>query len=129
MTPTIKNLHHPIHTEINGQRCTLLTIGYVAHALGRSVWTVKYWTRLRLLPAAPFFQHRDIPNIRRRLYPEPFVKCLAEIANRGYIGNRLERAEWARFRRDIDEAFQKTVVPLLSLCITDEMSPSIVVSG
>ena len=124
MTARIKNLRHPIHTEINGEHCTLLPIGYVAHALGRSVWTVKYWTKLGLLPRAPFAQRRDTPNTRRRLYPQPFVQSLAEIANRGYLGTRLERSEWARFRRDVHLAFEKTVVPLLIRGVTDETPTS-----
>jgi hypothetical protein len=118
MVERIKNLRHPIHAEINGHPCVMLTIGHLAHAVGRSNWTIKHWTKLGLLPAAPFLQRPNVSNTRRRLYPEPFVKCLAEIAAREYVGDRLERAEWERFREDVNAAFQTTVVPLLGLGVT-----------
>ena len=109
----VRNLHTPIRVMVNNQECRMLTIGYVARALGRSTWTVKYWQRLSLLPPAPFVQHPNDPCTRRRLYPEPFVDAVHEIAGRGYLGVRLDRGDWKRFHDEIMAAHEVTVAPLL----------------
>ena len=71
----IRNLRQPIVTTIDGQACTLLTVGYVTRALGRSNWTIKHWTRLGLLPPAPFVLRPNIANTRRPLYPAQYVSA------------------------------------------------------
>ena len=109
-----KFLRHPIAHEANGQRCTLLTIGHLAHALGRSTWTVRYWTRLGLLPEPVFHLSPGSPKAHRTLYPEPYVLALAEIIDQGYVGLRLDREQWRRFQLDAWTAYQETVVPLTS---------------
>ena len=98
MVDRFKGLHKPIKMDIEGS-VTLLTIGYVARVLGRSTWTIKHWTKIGLLPEAAFIANPNDTRTRRRLYPEPFVKCLDEIAEHGYLGRRMDRAQWQRFRR------------------------------
>ncbi len=123
MECTGKYLRSPIRTEIDGRTCILLTIGHVALALGRTTWTVRYWTRLGLLPEAPFDLHPDEPRLRKRLYPESYVLALADIANRGYLGPRLDRDRWRRFQLDVWEAFRMTVVPLTG-GVADDLAPA-----
>lgn len=48
------NLRHPIKSEVNGNPVELVTVGYVALALGRTTWTVDRWERFGLIPPAPF---------------------------------------------------------------------------
>jgi hypothetical protein len=112
MESNVKYLRSPIKTEIGGRPCTLLTIGHLAHALGRTPWTIRHWTRLGLLPPAPFDLRPEDPRRRRRLYPQPFVLALADIAALDYVGARLDRNQWQRFQVEVWEAYQATVVPL-----------------
>ena len=112
MDNSTKWLRSPIHTEVGGRPCTLLTIGHVAHALGRTTWTVRYWTRLGLLPEPAFHLNPGNPRARRTLYPGPYVLALADIADRGYVGPRLDRDQWRRFQLDVWAAYQETVLPL-----------------
>jgi hypothetical protein len=122
MVAKVKNLRHPIRTVINGQACTLLTIGYVTRALGRSNWTVKNWTKLGLLPPAPFVRRSDDPHLRRRMYPEDFVTCLAEIAGRDYVVRRLDYKDWQRFHDEVALAYDETIAPLLGAGVKDMVS-------
>jgi hypothetical protein len=121
MKYTTKGLRHPIITTINGNRCELVTVGHLAAALGRSSWTVRYWTQLGLLPEAPFDLNPGDTHRRRRLYPRPFVNALAELVDRDYMGPRLDREWWQQFQADVWVAYSETVVPLVGvaddLCI------------
>lgn len=114
MVDKIKSLHRPIEVVINGQRCEMLTIGHVAHAVGRTTWTVRYWTKIGLFPVTPFFWDPSETRARFRLYPLPFVESLQAITNKGYSGRRLDRESWARFQDDVFRAYKETVTPLLS---------------
>jgi hypothetical protein len=107
-----KNLRHPIHAELAGELCDLMTVGHVAAAPGRSSWTVRHWQRLGLLPPTPFFIHAEIPNLRRLLFPREFVEVLSTIADEGLLGRRLNRDDWTRFHRDVLVAYEATVLPL-----------------
>jgi hypothetical protein len=98
---------------INGDKVTLLTIGHLAHALGRTNWTVHYWEGLGLLPPAPFVINPEDLRTRRRLYPEPYVDALAEIARRLGIGGRMNRGLWMSFYQDARVAYEVTVLPLI----------------
>jgi hypothetical protein len=121
----IKNLRRPIIQTINGQPVTLLTVGYVSRALGRTKWTVKNWTRLGLLPPAPFLLRPDVPNTRRYLYPHGFVKCLAEIARQPYVIRRLDRSDWGQFHHEVSRAYEQTVTPLLAAGVTASMDSDV----
>jgi hypothetical protein len=113
MDHTGKYLRSPIRTEIEGRTCSLLTIGHVAIALGRTTWTIRYWIRLGLLPEAPFDLYPDEPRRRRRLFPAAYVAALAEIANQGYMDGRLDRDQWRRFQLDAWHAYETTVGSLM----------------
>ena len=102
-----------IRATINGSEVTLLTVGYVAHALGRTVWTVHDWTRLNLLPQAPFVINPEVPRTRRHLWPEAYVDALAEIARRLRIGARMNRDQWMHFHALVRSVHEDIVVPLL----------------
>jgi hypothetical protein len=110
----VRNLRKPVFAKVNGRSVALVQVGYVAHALGRTSWTIKSWTRLGLFPEPPIFLNPDDPRLRRRLYPTGFVEALVEIANQGYLGNRLDRDQWQRFHRDVFRAYEITVGPLIS---------------
>lgn len=122
MATKIKNLRRPIIQTINGQPVTLLTVGYVSRALGRTKWTVKNWTRLGLLPPAPFLLRPDVPNTRRNLYPRSFVNALEQIASQDYVARRLDRGDWQRFQDEVLEAYDETVMPLLIPSVTEDGS-------
>ena len=113
MDYSAKGLRHPILATVNGHRCELLTIGHLAAALGRSSWTVRYWTRLGLLPEAPFDLHPGEPHRRRRLYPRLFVDALAELVDRDFSGPRLERESWQQFQTAVWAKYGETVVPYI----------------
>jgi hypothetical protein len=114
MVTNIKSLPSPIEVVINGQSCTLVTVGCVAKTLGRSVWTVHHWTRIGLFPPTPFFWDPSETRTRFRLYPQPFVESLEAITEQGYLGRRLNRESWARFHDDVFRAYHQTVTPLFS---------------
>lgn len=92
----------------------MLTVGYVARVLGRTTWTLRYWTRIGLFPSTPFFWDPSETRTRFRLYPEPFVERLGEIREAGYVRHRLDRDDWGRFHDDVCRAYEQTVTPLLS---------------
>jgi hypothetical protein len=97
---------------------TLVTVGYVALALGRTVWTVDYWERIGLLPQSPFLLRPGVPLKQRRLYPAAYVKVLGEIAQQDYVRERMERSDWPAFQIAAFAAYEQTVRPLL----TDRMA-------
>lgn len=113
MVDRIRWLHQPIEVVINGERCKMLTIGHLANAVGRTTWTVRYWTKCGLVPPTPFYWDPSENRARFRLYPQPFVESLETIAAKGYLGRRLDRQDWARFRDDVLRAYNDTVTPLL----------------
>ena len=121
MSQQWKGLHRPIVTVINGHPITLLTIGYVARALGRTNGTIKYWERYGLLPQAAFISNPNNLSTRRRLYPEPYVERLGEIGRQGYVGQRMDRDCWRRFHHDVFEAYAATVAPLIRPGVTEEV--------
>ena len=75
----------------------LLTVSYVASALGRTRWTIRHWQQRGLLPPAPFVINRENKSSRRWLYPETFVEELATIMQT-YPGPRIEKDAWPDFR-------------------------------
>ena len=107
-----------IRATINDREVTLLTVGYVAHALGRTVWTVHDWTRLNLLPHAPFVINPEVSRTRRHLWPEAYVNALSEIAGYMEIGARMNRDQWQLFYALVRQAHEDTVVPLLPVGVT-----------
>ena len=113
MVEHVKCLRHPVQIVIDGEPVDLLTIGHVAHVLGRTSWTIKSWIRLGLFPAAPYVLNPNDSRTRRHLYPERFVDALVEIADRGYVGSRLDRRNWQRFQFEVFAAYEITVIPLL----------------
>jgi hypothetical protein len=115
-----------IEIQVDGEIRTLCTIGKVASALDRSSWTIRHWQHLGLFPETPFFLNPEIPRTRRRLFPETFVKSLAEIGGQGFVGQRLDRKDWDRFHHEVLAAYKETVTPLISAGVTE---PSIFSAG
>lgn len=113
MVEKVRNLRRPIYKEIGGHDYALFTIGYIASVLGRTVWTVKYWERIGLFPKAAFMLSPNVSRTRRRLYPEAFVDRLDDIVKQGYLGKRMNRADWRRFQHEVFAAFEATVRPLI----------------
>ena len=109
-------LRRPITADVGGQIVTLMTVGHVAAALGRTRWTVDYWITLGLLPKPPFVINPNDDVIKRRLYPAAFVERLAVIANQ--IGPRLPRSEWQGFHDQVVDAYNDVVGPLIRPGIT-----------
>ena len=112
----LRNHHHGIWvTAPNGTEVRLLTVGYVAAALGRSRWTLLEWERLGLLPKAAFVMNPRRHRAKRRLYTEEYVLELSRIMKR-YPGARLERDSWRRFQKDVYDAYNRLTMPLLRGC-------------
>ena len=88
------------------------SVGYLAKALRKTVWTVSYWERIKLLPAPGVVWYQGVPFTRRRLYPGPYLDALTEIAEQTYGDGKLLREDWRRFQLDVWEAYQQHVVPL-----------------
>jgi hypothetical protein len=109
-----------IETQINGKVTTLCTVGRVAAALHRTPWTVKYWEAIGLLPPARFILNPEVPRTRRRLYLTEYVEALGVIADRGYLGRRLDRDGWQRFHDEVFIAYQQTVTPFTDRGVMSE---------
>ena len=105
MVEYVKSLQHPVQIAVGDRTVDLVTIGYVANVLDRTSWTIKYWTRLGLFPEPPYFLNPKDSCTRRRLYPADFIDALAIIVSHGYVGRRLDRHQWHRFRVDVFDAF------------------------
>jgi len=114
MEQVLPYLHKPIYRQIDGRPVCLLTIGHVAHVCRRTTWTIKYWTKIGLFPEAPFLLYPEVPRSRRRLYPKPFVLALTDIVDAGYLGDRLDRDQWIRFRNEVFAAYDRTALPMLA---------------
>ena len=112
MARHLRNHRRPIRITTEAGDVQLLTIGHVAAAVGRTPWTIKHWHRLELLPPAPFVINAQRQNLRRRLYPEPFVRELARITARRYSGPRLDYNQWRSFQIEARAAYDRIVVPL-----------------
>jgi hypothetical protein len=113
MVDTVTNLR-TIRIVLHGREHEMVTIGHLARALGRTVWTVKSWEQLGLLPRAAFVLNPNSLSARRRLYPPAYVDALQEIRKQGYLGRRLDRDQWQRFHAEVWAAYQATVTPLLA---------------
>ena len=111
-----------ITTTINGEVVTLLTVGHLAHALGRTTWTTNFWMRVGLLPSGPFVINPDVICTYRRLWPESFVDALAEIARRLQLGHRMDRDLWGRFYAEVNRAYGETVVPHFRFGVTEQIT-------
>lgn len=110
----LRNHHHGIWvTAPNGTEVRLLTVGYVAAALGRSRWTLLEWERLGLLPKTAFVMNPRRHRAKRRLYPEDYLLELARITERYYPAARLDRKQWRSFQGDVYKAYNRHVMPLL----------------
>jgi hypothetical protein len=119
MVHKIRNLRRPVTHEANGHTCKLVTTGYVAAAVGRSPWTVRHWQQIGLLPRAPFILQPKDPRARRHLYPADFVNRLPQIIEDGGWQDRLERDHWRRFHREVFDAYDEVMRPLLTEVVTE----------
>src|ERR1700722_18269173 len=68
MAESTRSLRSPLTLTIDESRVKLLTIGYVAAALGRTTWTIRHYEAMRLMPPAAFVLNKKTLNTRRRLY-------------------------------------------------------------
>jgi len=114
----VKNLRHPITAQIGGQTVELVTIGTLAHALGRTTWCVKYWERLGLLPPAPFIINMCDSRTRRRLYPADLVAQAGRLMEHEGWGRRLERDDWQNFATKMAATYGDVLAPLFPEGIT-----------
>jgi hypothetical protein len=109
----LRNHHHGIRVMTDYGEVRLLTIGYLAVALGRTRGTILKWERMKLLPPVPYvinpLQHRG----KRRLYPEDYVRELGRITAKHYPGHRLERESWRGFQNHVYAAYNDLVMPHL----------------
>jgi len=124
MPKSTKNLRRPIHTTINGHPCTMLTIGHLALALGRTPWSVKRLIKVGLIPPATCLERPDTPNLRRRLWPAQFVAAMRVIGKQDYMAVRLDRKDWDRFQQEVEAAYRDTIEPLLDSGVTGVLSSS-----
>lgn len=69
---------------------------------------------MNLLPQAPFVLDYNSPRKRRWLYPAAFVECLADIAESGLIGERMNHWDYFLFEHMVDDAEERFINPLLA---------------
>lgn len=91
----------------------MLTTGHLACAVDRTPRTIRTWRKRGLLPGPPFVIHSDSFRNRRWLYPVGFVEALAEIAENGLIGSKMDPTNWYVFSRMVHDADQEFIRPLL----------------
>ena len=118
MTEQTAFLRKPISAIIRSNKCQLVTTGHVAHALRRTPRTVRYWQEMCLLPKPPFVLNSHSIRSRRWLYPADFVEALAEIAESGLIGDRIDQQNVAIVEHMIDDAEAEFITPLLGEGVT-----------
>ena len=112
MVEYAKSHRRPIPLEIGGQVNQFYVVGYLARALRRSVWTVGFWERVKLLPEPSAVWYQGDPYTRRRLYIADYVDALEEIASQTYGNGRLLREDWQDFQAATWSAFNEHVVPI-----------------
>jgi hypothetical protein len=110
----LRNHHHGIWVMApNGNDVRLLTIGYLSAALRRSRWTILQWEKLGLLPPPAFVMNPRRHRAKRRLYPHDYIEELGRVTANHYPAARLERESRAALQRDVYDAYNRLVMPLL----------------
>jgi hypothetical protein len=113
MVRHIRNQRHGIVITTEAGELRLLGIAYLATALHRSRWTALYWERIGLLPPAAFIINADRQNVRRRLYPDVYIRELNRITVSHYPAPRLDYELWPQFQKEVRDAYHRTVAPHL----------------
>lgn len=125
MAVVTKSGGRSIEIQIDGEIRTLCTIGHVACALRRTAWTVKHWEAIGLLPPAKYVLNPELHRTRRRLYPAEYVDALCAIADRGFIGKRLDRRDWEQFRLEAFSAYERTMTASPCVSVTETIHSSV----
>jgi hypothetical protein len=118
MVEKIKNLHNAIPIEINEHVYNFYTVGYIAHVLQRTIWTIGYWERIDLFPKSPFLLYSKVAKTNYRVYPEAFIDELQVIVGCRYLGKRLNFYDRKRFYYEVRDAYEWTITPLVNQGVT-----------
>lgn len=107
MTRKLRNHRPPFDLKVNGTVVTVVTVGYLASAVNRSVSSVLRWERQGILPAALRFG-----PMRLRVYPLRFVEGISAAASR-HLGARAEGPSGHQFCRAMFEVYCQELRPFV----------------
>ncbi len=101
-----------IKAQVGEKIITLVTVGEVAAALGRTPRTIIGWEHTGLIPPAPFRTSSGDEHLRRRLWPVELVKALQRVAEQEGFGKRRS-SEFRRHQALLHEAWQTAMGSVL----------------
>ena len=98
--------HSPITKTLGGQETEVFTIGALAHALEKSIVSVRLWERKGYIPRAPYrLRSKTLKGQKtggNRVYTRALIdSAIEEFAKRGLLGTA--RVEWS-MHEDLTEA-------------------------
>ena len=99
----------PIIKTLSGQETEVFTISALAHALEKSLVTIRLWERKGYIPRAPYrLRSKTLKGQKtggNRVYTRPLIEStIDEFAKRGLLGTA--RVEWNQ-HEDLTEALVK----------------------
>jgi hypothetical protein len=99
----------PIMKTLGGKETEVFTIGALAHALEKSLVTIRLWERKGYIPRAPYrLRSKTLKGQKtggNRVYTRPLIEAtIDEFARRGLLGTA--RVEWNQ-HEDLTEALVK----------------------
>jgi len=100
---------NPIVKTLGGKETEVFTIGALAHALEKSLVTIRLWERKGYIPRAPYrLRSKTLKGQKtggNRVYTRPLIEAtIDEFARRGLLGTA--RVEW-NYHEDLTEALVK----------------------
>ena len=100
---------NPIIKTLGGKETEVFTISALAHALEKSLVTIRLWERKGYIPRAPYrLRSKTLKGQKtggNRVYTKPLIEAtLDEFAKRGLLGTA--RVEWNQ-HEDLTEALVK----------------------
>lgn len=99
----------PIIKTLGGKETEVFTIGALAHALEKTIVTIRLWEKKGYIPRAPYRLRSKTLNGKKtsgnRVYTRPLIEAsIEEFARRGLLGTA--RVEWSQ-HEDLTDALVK----------------------
>jgi hypothetical protein len=99
-----------LRVQVDGKVIQCATIGELAQALHRSVFTIRKWERTGLLPNAPLELPSDKPQAVRRLYPLELIDAVRQVTVRENFGTRRPSGRFREQSAGLYEAWRTVMV-------------------
>lgn len=80
---------------VNGKPTEFYTVGSLAKALNRQTGTIRKWETTGIIPEPTFILPSDDPRGQRRLYTEPQILGLRELARQEGLLYPTDGGKWA----------------------------------